>query len=778
MRKCLTVIILFLLVFTTIPVYQMEGTAQSVQQPNVSVRLSNYLGNVNEVQIQITGNYVLNQTIPVESGKTYRIKNENGTLVMFEGTKKLHTLNEITFVPSIYNEQHQIRINNRPYLGTMKFVPQGSFVRPVNTLPMEDYIKGVVPHEMPASWNLEALKAQAIAARTYAASQGTKVIEDTVSNQVYAGYAWNQNSTKAVNDTSGQTLMFGGKNISAVYSSSNGGRTESNVNAWGSTALSYLPIKEDPHEPVNSSTTWSFKIDKTQIDLAGLDLTKPEVWWSSTKEKDTIIPTNIKTWLNNNGYPNTEIKIVSIPTLKFSDQLTSGGRVKTGDITVQFFVRSNASKEFDRNPDGTIRLHTVEFKNIPAQRIRAMIGLNIVKSYLVDKVSETGTQITVSGKGFGHGVGMSQWGARGMADKGFKVNEILSFYYPGTNLTPVVTYAPPPTPAVPKEEPKEQIVPLAVSNTRTEFDSKNNQVIVRYNLNRDAEVTISIRDSSNRLVGTLIKDAVRKAGNLAQYWTVTSVPNGTYSITVNAKDSEGQTTSATVQHTLVGTPPPSVPVITEPSATQPVQQPVATTTKPVQQAPTPTPLAKVGTRVTGKVNVSAANIRKSATTSSPIVGRATLNQNVHILGRTGDFYQVKSGSVRGFIHVNLLTINQRLSDKNNTAVIVNGRVADVKGKPIKRNKTVYVPLKGSVETLGLSYSWNKSQNRATVKEGKTTITMTLNSRNATVKGKKVKLTNSPEMLQSKVYVSLRTLNETVNAKTYWDSKGNIIWMSK
>ncbi|AST91142.1 hypothetical protein BC6307_07540 [Sutcliffiella cohnii] len=800
MKKVTSILLILLLAFSSFPIQNFHASAQTTQQPNVSVKLVNYLGNVHELTINFTGNYVLNNNIQIENGKTYRLRNEGGSLVLMEGTTRIHTFNEFSFVPSIYNEEHRIRINNRPYLGTIRFVAEGSFVRPINTIPVEDYLKGVVPSEMPASWNVEALKAQAVAARTYVAMQGNKVIDDTINFQVYAGYAWHANSTRAVNETTGQTLMHNGRYISAVYSSSNGGKTESNANVWGGTSLSYLPIKDDPYDSIDA---WNFTINKTQIDTSNLNLSTPETWWSQTRERDTTIPNNIKTWLYNNGYSNTEIKIVSIPTMKFSDQLTSGGRVRNGDITVHFFVRSLATKDFVRNTDGTIRLHTVEFKNTSAQRIRAMIGINLIRSYLVDSVRETNTSIVVNGRGWGHGVGMSQWGAKGMADRGFKVAEILQFYFPGTTLTPVIQYA-----AHPVSNVQEQVTPLQITNERVEYDAKNDQIIIRYSLNQDAPVTITVRDSANKVVTTLIRDVTRKAGDLAQFWTVTSVPNGTYSYTIEAKNSSGQTVSANVQHILAKATQQTVqPVVTEPAPeqvsqpkeqpatsepiAQPKEQPVASqpvaqpappkvTTPPatVQAKPKTPSVAAVGTRVTGKVNVNVANIRKSASTSSTIVGKAKRNQNVNILGRTGEFYQVQAGSVRGFIHVNLLTINQKLSNKDHITVVINGRVANMQGNALVRNNTLYVPLKGVADNFKMSYQWNKKTNRITIKDKRSNAIMDVNNRNATVNGKKVKITHAPQTINSRVYASLRTVNETTQAKTHWDSKARIVWITR
>lgn len=105
---------------------------------------------------------------------------------------------------------------------------EGGYLRPVNSIGMEDYLKGVVPAEMPALWHTEALKARTVTARTYAMGYLNKIIDDTQNYQVYGGYTWHTRTTDAVNATEGKVVTYGGKPIGsgALFSSSNGGKTE------------------------------------------------------------------------------------------------------------------------------------------------------------------------------------------------------------------------------------------------------------------------------------------------------------------------------------------------------------------------------------------------------------------------------------------------------------------------------------------------------------------------------------------------------------------------
>ncbi len=139
---------------------------------------------------------------------------------------------------------------------------------------LRNYLKGVVPNEMPALWHMEAVKAQTIAARTYALRNQSRVIDDTVSYQVYGGAEGHPNSNKAISETTGIVLKYNNSLVDAVFSSSNGGVTELNSNAWAtSQTLPYFAIEEDPFDP---KTKWEINIDKQQIDLSGKDLSKPD----------------------------------------------------------------------------------------------------------------------------------------------------------------------------------------------------------------------------------------------------------------------------------------------------------------------------------------------------------------------------------------------------------------------------------------------------------------------------------------------------------------------
>ncbi|TKC17000.1 SpoIID/LytB domain-containing protein [Robertmurraya kyonggiensis] len=355
MKKPLLFFVL-MAVFVQLCFVQLNAKASGGENPIVSVKLVNYLGNQGDLSIKVTGKYIVNgdSNFALLSNQNFYVRYQNGSLNLYQDNVLIQTLgSSFTISPEQYGTANYVSINNRPYLGDIKFTIESGYIRPINSLPLEDYLKGVVPYEMPAEWNVDALKAQAVAARTYALGKINSTINDTISYQVYGGYVWNSstynNSNQAVNETSGQVLRYNNALISAVYSSSNGGHTESNSNYWGSAQVAYLPSKPDPYDPQNS---WSLSLNKQQINISGLDLLNPDGWWSQVSENssDRTILNNIKTYIKNNYHSNADIKIVGIPKLEIGNEQTvsstgsSTGKKKYGSINVQYLVK---------NPDGT-----------------------------------------------------------------------------------------------------------------------------------------------------------------------------------------------------------------------------------------------------------------------------------------------------------------------------------------------------------------------------------------------------------------------------------------
>jgi stage II sporulation protein D len=411
----------------------------------VTVKLVNYVKDTTVLKFNVTGSYqIQGSEIEIESSNVgeYSVKAESGDVVLYRGNTKLRNFgSSMTLVPTITNAMDSfVEIGDKKYLGEMKFTVEGKYIRPVNTLPMEEYLKGVVPSEMPAYWGtnggMEALKAQAVAARTFAFPRKEN-LTDSQSSQVYKGYDWYQTTNEAVDATAGEALMFDGDYIGAFYSSTNGGMVMSNTNSWGSSWIPYLQTKVDPYDErmITSYDYWDYKLGKQQIDIEKLDLKKPESWWSNVSElsSNVIEIKNMKSWLVSKGKVKSsdEIKITNIKHVEFTVPPFQSDQVLRGSVEFDYFLKTKDG--FVKNSNGQIKTQTMKIEDT-SYNIRFMIGTTIMKSPYVKEIKDTKDSFVVSGSGFGHGIGMSQYGAYQQSKEGRNFDQILSFYYPRTDL--------------------------------------------------------------------------------------------------------------------------------------------------------------------------------------------------------------------------------------------------------------------------------------------------------------------------------------------------------
>jgi stage II sporulation protein D len=287
----------------------------------------------------------------------------------------------------IVPEGAHIFIDGRAFRGSVDIIRKDdSKLMVINRITLEEYLYGVLYNEISHRWTMESIKAQAIAARTFALYQARQNklqdydLTNDIYSQVYSGAASERwTTTKAVKLTAGKVLTFNGNIFSTYYHATCGGHTEDASNLWNvnlpclkGVVCSYC--KESPH----------YKWNK-QIPLKEL-------------EKK----------LGDNGYKLGSVKKVSV--LSRNDS----GRVDKLEI------RDDA--------DVSCVMTGKDF--------RQMIGPNDIRSTNFEPAVGQG-KLNINGIGWGHGVGMCQWGAKGQSDKGKKCEEILEFYYPGTEITTI-----------------------------------------------------------------------------------------------------------------------------------------------------------------------------------------------------------------------------------------------------------------------------------------------------------------------------------------------------
>lgn len=281
-----------------------------------------------------------------------------------------------------------VYIGDRWYRGRVKLTKTNQGLTAVNYVDLEDYLASVVGKEMYPTWPPEALKAQAVAARTYALYKRQKPASslfdmgNTVTWQVYDGVNGETASTRAaVEATAGQILTYQGRPIEAVFHASSGGHTENSEDVWSS-AVPYLRGVQD------------------------FDQSAPVYQWIAGLRADQI-----------------KTKIPGIGNIQaFKPQKTTAtGRIISMQVVGDSGSRTMSGNQLRKALNLKSSLFTVKPKFEPV----ASSG----------KVSARPTVFEISGRGYGHGLGMSQWGAYALAQQGYTYQQIVQHYYQGTSLT-------------------------------------------------------------------------------------------------------------------------------------------------------------------------------------------------------------------------------------------------------------------------------------------------------------------------------------------------------
>ena len=293
-------------------------------------------------------------------------------IILAENAEKIGSLNG------------EIFLRGSSYKGLVDVRRDGNGLYFITELPFEKYIEGVVASEIGKDWNMEAMKAQAVISRTYAVYQkGLNVGKDyhitsSVLHQVYKGDNADETVSNAVKETTGEILTYEKKPVETFYHSTCADKTELPEEVWGK---SYPYLKSvlcmDKNSPYEH---WLRRFSVAEIEKA----------------------------LNIKGIKNINI-----------NSFTSTGRVKTLKIVTE-------SSRLGESPEET----ELEVKAVD---LRKLFGYKELPSTQFS-VSITGSEVVFEGSGYGHGVGLSQWGALELANEGKNYKEILQYYYPGTIL--------------------------------------------------------------------------------------------------------------------------------------------------------------------------------------------------------------------------------------------------------------------------------------------------------------------------------------------------------
>jgi stage II sporulation protein D len=278
--------------------------------------------------------------------------------------------------------QGKIFLNGQFYSGNLEILSDGRGLYVVSTLPFEDYVEGVVASEVGGNWELEALKAQAVISRTYgqfyrdANNDSTYHLTSSVLHQVYKGENTLPRVRDAVVSTRGEILTYNNRPIRAVYHAACSGVTEHPEEVW--------------------SENYPYLVSVACNDGTSTPFGNWEVAFSLSEIASAL----------------------GVPPLRdiFIAAFTSTGRVRT----LALIPGDNNASSFE--------------PYIAATDLRRSLGYEKLRSTMFSLIRR-GTKVIFSGSGYGHAVGLSQWGALEMAKAGKEYRDILAHFYPGTKVS-------------------------------------------------------------------------------------------------------------------------------------------------------------------------------------------------------------------------------------------------------------------------------------------------------------------------------------------------------
>ena len=334
-------------------------------------------------------------------------------------------------------------LNGKGYRGTFEIAPGDLGFTIINTVATDRYLVSVLGSEIPTDWAREALAAQVVAARTYLVrhlgSHGSYDLDGDERDQAYKGISGETDGTeKAVDKTRGVVLTYRGEVIDAFYSANAGGVTEDSENVW-LTSLPYLRSVSSPTDAVALRSSWgatSFEWNKEytepqfrqQLLKTGLDV-------GQVRAVDIV-----------QKAPSGSVLIARIRgTLGTRDVLKDRTRFVFGLKSQLFTVEFRPANDIELvKVDDATRL--VDMRVLGADRTAIALAASAVASdgsvvvtgfRSTNYVYRLPARVVFDGKGYGHRVGMSQWGMQGMALQGASYEQILTHYYQGVALTKI-----------------------------------------------------------------------------------------------------------------------------------------------------------------------------------------------------------------------------------------------------------------------------------------------------------------------------------------------------
>ena len=428
------------------------------------------LAKVSEVQSKLVGIKV--QTAPVNAMRV--LLGSNDKIIFSYDTSETGT----ALKTSIF-EYNAIKYRG---IAIIKRLPNSDFTL-INRVTMNEYLYGVLPKEMNGEWPIEALKAQAVASKNYVLTVGSKHqaygfdVTATTSDQVYGGYsAEKPGSNRAVDAINGFALSSGGKVIPLYFHSHSGGITDNSENVWSAT-LPYIKSVVDPYSYGYPNTDWNVTMMRSEIEarlivggysigtLKSLHIVEraesgrvTKMTFEGTLSSATLAKDKIRSVLGSTVIKSllfsfdASTAVTSPPTVQNNQSAAPSATVPVASAAnegLPVALRGSAGVYGTFVGGSQIQITeagTVKTVNVDRDALRRATDIYVeagassgtyTKPYLYNPTESfdmSAGSVVFYGHGYGHGLGMSQYGAKKMAELGFTYEEILSFYYKDTQL--------------------------------------------------------------------------------------------------------------------------------------------------------------------------------------------------------------------------------------------------------------------------------------------------------------------------------------------------------
>lgn len=320
--------------------------------------------------------------------------------------EKLFSITEIDTILVITPTRGFLSFNGQPYRGSLTLIPKKSGFMVINRILLEEYLYSVLPSEIAADWPLEALKAQAVAARCYALAQSYAHSDqefdlyNDIRSQVYLGIrVENLQTTKAVDETRGIVALYQGEIIRAYFYASAGGQTANSEDVWGQS----LPYLRSVNDYDQSSPHFTWKVTYTDKEITNM-LKSYEIEIGDIRD---IVPIKVDA--------SERVQILRLIGQNDEIEITGKDFRSFLDLKSTKFLINNSSSN----------------KNDP-KSVKTLVS-EVLGNSQQYKDNDT-LYFEINGFGWGHGVGLSQWGARAMALNGNDYSQILAHYYQQTKI--------------------------------------------------------------------------------------------------------------------------------------------------------------------------------------------------------------------------------------------------------------------------------------------------------------------------------------------------------